>query len=191
MSTCMIVITPMASIQPERPWKDPQRRMREYPQILVLKTFRRLEAVTAATGASTKYWVKTEASVSQVIPFSRCHSGVLSVDNREHLRLFDLTWGGYRTKCEKALRRLLYGNTTLALSLADGSIFCMIVVTPMSAILHDLACSPKGEPASLVFKLQKKLTKKKQNTIVQYKNQYNINCVCGDSYVRKANCVCL
>lgn len=49
-----------------------------------------------------------------------------------------------------------YGGVTLVLSLADGSIFCMIVITPMSDKLHDLACSPKDKPASLAFKLQKK-----------------------------------
>ena len=50
-------------IQPHRAWEDLQRRMGETPQIQVCQACvasypRRPEAVIAAKGASTKYWVK-------------------------------------------------------------------------------------------------------------------------------------
>lgn len=121
-----------------------------------------LEAATAATGASTKYWVKTEATgVSSVMLFLHCHSGVLSVDNREHLRLFDLTWGGYITKCEKS-ERLWEGS-----SRPVWRCYSSTVTGWRLNLLYDRGHThvcymilPVVLKASLAFKLQKKLTKK-------------------------------
>ena len=48
-------------IQPDRAWENLQRRMGGTPQIKVCQTFSHTqedEAVIAAKGASTKYWVK-------------------------------------------------------------------------------------------------------------------------------------
>ena len=85
-------------IQPDRAWEVPQKRMGKTPKYRCAKFVasyrRRFDAVIAAKGASTKYWVKGLKTYVNVISvffkytvaniekhlFLLCHYGVLCVD---------------------------------------------------------------------------------------------------------------